>query len=187
MPTPRSSTLELTPLHISVGGASKAELLAHLERAGIKLNALAEALLADVRFTTTLAVSRLELTTVTVADLGFAQGATFAQLVERASSQGLSVGPLELAPHLRLQWTGQQEGSAGYSPTQHRAPPGSVTVASEAPQGDRDIPWGFYLRRIEGVLWLRGYRSWSGHVWRPQDAFVFVAPANAAPLEGPSP
>jgi hypothetical protein len=32
---------------------------------------------------------------------------------------------------------------------------------------------GFYLRRIRGVLWLRGYRSPAEHVWEAADRFVF--------------
>ena len=34
--------------------------------------------------------------------------------------------------------------------------------------------------RIEGDLWLRGYQSWPGHNWSPQDVFVFVRPHNVA-------
>jgi hypothetical protein len=36
------------------------------------------------------------------------------------------------------------------------------------------------LRRIEGDLWLRGYQSWPGHHWSPQDVFVFVRRHNVA-------
>jgi hypothetical protein len=32
---------------------------------------------------------------------------------------------------------------------------------------------GFYLRRIQGVLWLRGYRSALEHIWSADDRFVF--------------
>ena len=61
------------------------------------------------------------------------------------------------------------------------APPGSITVAS-APLDDRDdTPKGFYLRRIESTLWLRGYRSWSGHRWSCEDVFAFVRSSEANP------
>ncbi|MDA0708693.1 MAG: helicase, partial [bacterium] len=46
-------------------------------------------------------------------------------------------------------------------------------IASQILTEDDDFPKGFYLRRIKGVLWLRGYRSWPGHVWEPDDHFVF--------------
>jgi hypothetical protein len=40
---------------------------------------------------------------------------------------------------------------------------------------DDEFPKGFYLRRIDGVLWLRGYRSGPAHVWSPDDRLVFAA------------
>jgi hypothetical protein len=41
---------------------------------------------------------------------------------------------------------------------------------------DESIPKGFYLRRIEGILWLRGYRSGPEHLYSPEDRFVFCCP-----------
>ena len=58
--------------------------------------------------------------------------------------------------------------------------PERVTVASAPLCDDEEVPKGFYLRRIEGVLWLRGYQSWSGHVWSGEDTFVFVRSAPGA-------
>jgi hypothetical protein len=39
---------------------------------------------------------------------------------------------------------------------------------------DDDIPKGFCLRRIDGVLWLRGYRSGPEHIWSPDDRLIFI-------------
>ncbi len=158
---------------IRVGSASKTELLSQLRSAGVRLNELAEALFADDRFTTSAVGSYVEVAELSVASLGFADGATFAQLVEQAAVSGLSLCPLELGPHFRLQYTDQPEGSVGQPASHNRAPPGSVTVASAPFAGDEHAPKGFYLRRIEGMLWLRAYRSWSGHIWSPEDIFVF--------------
>jgi hypothetical protein len=36
------------------------------------------------------------------------------------------------------------------------------------------------LRRIDGVLWLRGYRSGPEHIWNQDDHFVFTASPTAA-------
>lgn len=41
---------------------------------------------------------------------------------------------------------------------------------------DDDFPKGFYLRRINDALWLRGYRADHLHVWNPYDHFIFVRP-----------
>jgi hypothetical protein len=90
---------------------------------------------------------------------------------------GLTECPLELGPHLRLQFLDQPDGTDGMPLTHGRAPPGSITVASP-PLDDRDeTAKGFYLRRVDAVLWLRGYWSWPGHVWTPEDVLVFARSA----------
>lgn len=163
--------------HVSIGGASKAELLTRLAAAQVRLNPMALALFADDRFTTTAVESVLEVAFTTVDQLGLGTGATFGQVVERAAAAGLSLCPLELGPHLRLQFTDQGEGSMGQPASQHCAPAGAVTVASAPLCDDDEAPKGLYLRRIEGAVWLRGYRSWPGHVWSPADVFVFAVDA----------
>jgi hypothetical protein len=163
-----------------IGGLPKEELLSRLQGAGILLNDAAQALLADARFTTSSVSSLVETVQVSVAALGFPDGATFAKVVERAAINGLLLCPLELGPHLRLQFTDQPEGSLGQPASKHCAPPGSLTLASAPLAEDDETPKGFYLRRIEGDLWLRGYQSWPGHNWSPQDVFVFVRPHNVA-------
>jgi hypothetical protein len=165
---------------IRIGGASKVDLRSKLRLAGVRLNESAEVLFADGRFTTSAARSLVEVAELSVASLGFHHGATFAKILEQAAVVGLSLCPLELGPHFRLQYTVQPEGFVGRQPSQHRAPPGSVTVAS-APLADDDCtPKGFYLRRIEGVLWLRGYRSSPDHNWSPEDVLAFLRSQHAA-------
>jgi hypothetical protein len=55
--------------------------------------------------------------------------------------------------------------------------------ASVPPPDTLDQPWGFYLRRVDGVPWLRGYRCWSGHVWAPEDVLVFTQACSAEPMQ----
>ena len=55
----------------------------------------------------------------------------------------------------------------------HQAPPGSITVVSD-PLIDDDVPKGFYPRRVDGVLWLRGYVSGPNHIWQPGDRLAFL-------------
>jgi hypothetical protein len=156
---------------------SKHELLAQLENASVQFNESARILFAHEKFITSSAVSNVEIVELSVADLGFPpEGATIGSIHERAAACGLSLCPLELGPHLRLQYLDQPEGSIGHPPTQHCAPPGSLTVASRELTSDEDIPKGFYLRRIEGVLWLRGYRSGPDHIWSAADRLVFCRP-----------
>ena len=170
---------------VRIGGVDRLALLAEIQKHGIELNQAGLQLFATDRFTTAEAPSILETVEITVAGLGFARGATIADICERAVQLALCPCPLELGPHLRLQYLDQPEGHIGHPPSRHRAPPGSLTIAS-APIADDDIPKGFYLRRIDGVLWLRGYRSGPEHVWSPEDHFVFaVSPGrlHAPPAE----
>lgn len=165
---------------VRIGGMSKQQLLVDLQRKNIELNEAGWELFAHEKFTTSEARSMLETVEISIAELGWAQGATFAQIGARAAELGLSLCPLEVGPHLRLQFLDQPEGQAGHPPSQHRAPPGSITIASQPLTEEDAIPKGFYLRRMEGVLWLRGYWSEREHIYSPDDHFVFCRPQNAA-------
>ena len=170
---------------VRLGGMSKSELLAALQSNGIQLNEYGRSLFANSKFTTSPAISRIATVEISVADLGYGEGATMAQIHERAAELGLSLCPLELGPHLRLQFLNQPEGHLGHAPSKHRAPPGSITVASHQLTEADDTPKGFYLRRLDGVLWLRGYCSGPEHISSAEDRLVFCIPQNAASDHGP--
>jgi len=158
---------------VQAGGLRKSELMEELQRNAISTNESADRLFASDLFTTS--ETRYSVTTVelTVHDLGFARGATMAEIYARAAALGLDLCPIELGPHLRLWYLDQPEGCWGKPLRRHQAPNGSITIASEQLTEDDDFPKGFYLRRIEGVLWLRGYRCGPEHVWEPDDHFIF--------------
>ncbi len=162
---------------VMVGGRTKSELLEELQRNVIALNELGERLFASKHFTTS--PTRCTLTTIelTVHDLGCPQGATITEIYARAKALDLTLCPIELGPHLRLQYLDQPEGHWGKPIRQNQAPYGSITIASEQRIEADGFPKGFYLRRIKGALWLRGYCSGSEHVWEPDDHFIFVAQA----------
>jgi len=162
------------PSAVRIGGMGKAELLQALRERNVHLNHAAETLFDDRRFTLLGRRQVVEIASVSVADLGFEEGAAYAQLVARALEFGLVECPLELGPHLRMQFAGQPDVAGGTSTTHGRAPPGSITVASSPLDDADETPKGFYLRRVDGVSWLRGYSSWPGHVWSPEDVLVFA-------------
>lgn len=161
-------------LRVTLGGVDRDALRARLERAGVQTNPAAVALFDDARFATSPHRAEVAVALRSVASVGLLEGGTAAEIVASASTCGLAQCPLELGPHLRLQWTDQPEGSVGHAPTRHRAPPGSVTVASPPLDDTDETPKGFYLRRIDGALWLRGYRAGLDHRWSPDDVFAFV-------------
>lgn len=158
---------------VVVGGLTRSELREELRRAAIALNDAAEQLLASPQFSTSAARSSLTTIELAVGDLGFTEGATTAEIMIRAGALGLGYCPIELGPHLRLQVRDQPEGHWGQPERRHQAPSGSITIVSKPLGDDDEFPKGFYLRRIKGELWLRGYRSGPEHVWRPEDRLVF--------------
>ncbi len=171
-------SLQTTPVNIKYGGMNSTQLLEALNANQVQLNASAMALFEHPNFATSALQSQLWVVQVSVADLGFANGAIIQDIYTQASTHGLALCPIELGAHYRLGYLEQPEGFIGFAPTQHRAPPGSVTVASGAISADDAVPKGFYLRRIEGTLWLRGYHCDAAHVWSPEDVFAFRTIAN---------
>ncbi len=167
---------QFTSRLVLIGGHSKLQLLAALKKSGVELNGAAHQLFSSAAFTTSDVNCSVATVELTVGKLGFAQGATIAQINERAVALGLRQPPVELGPQLRLQFADQLEGFWGHPATERQAPPGSITIASAPVSEDEDFPRGFYVRRIKGTLWLRGYRSSSEHVWNPDDHFLFSLP-----------
>lgn len=158
---------------IEVGGLTNLQLFQGLQQNSILMNKYAERLLlSDGKFTTSETKYRLNTVQLTVRDLGYSNGATLPQIYERAIELGLELCPLELGPFLRLMYLDQPEGDVGNN-SKHQAPSGSITVASEIVSEDDDFPKGFYLRKINGELWLRGYIADHLHIWHPSDQFIF--------------
>lgn len=154
------------------------------------MNKYGEKLLSDDKFTSSKTKYSLETVELTVRALGFPNGATLPEIFKRAKELGLELCPLELGPYLRLQYLEQPEDSKGTLLSQHQAPSGSITIASEVVSEDDDFPKGFYLRKINGMLWLRGYIADHQHVWNRDDHFIFCQKntykgANKAKIEHP--
>lgn len=158
---------------VKVGGHTKSQLIQNLKQGSILLNEFAEKLFADDKFTVSdekYSVSTVELK---VRNLGYSEGATIPQIYKKANQLGLELCPLELGPYLRIEYLDQPEGNSN-TYQQNKAPYGSITVASKILTDDHNFPKGFYLRKIDGTLWLRGYVCDDTHIWEPDDHFIFV-------------
>jgi hypothetical protein len=151
----------------------RVELLRTLREHNVQLNRAAESLFDDHRFTTRRQAEVIQISALSVRDLGFGAGATYAQLAAKALESGLVECPLELGPHLRIQFLDQPEGAHGRPTVHGTAPPGSITVASLALDDGDETPKGFYLRRVDGSLWLRAHWFSPDHIWSPDDVLVF--------------
>jgi hypothetical protein len=156
-----------------VGGFDKPALLAELARNRIELNESARTILDSDRFVVSNASMLVTGIVVAVRSLQFPDGATTAAIYDRAVEWGLKLCSLEVGPYFRLHYVDQPEGVGQQLVRRHCAPPGSITIASPAPSADDAFPKGFYVRQMEGVLWLRGYRASADHVWHPDDQFLF--------------
>ena len=151
-------------------GYTKKELLAKLESSSILLNRYAQELFSSDLFTPSEKSECISAVELSVSDLGFPEGASLVELRDRAEGFGLQECPLELGPYLRLRYTDQIEQE---EKNKNKAPLGSVTIISKPLMDDDDFPKGFYLRRMDGALWLRGYLCSSDYLWNPGDRIVF--------------
>lgn len=159
---------------VRIGGETKAELLARLARNGVEINEAGRVLFASDRFITSDVRAHLPTVELKGRNLGLPQGGTMTEVHACAARLGLHLCPIELGPHLRLQFLDQPEGFLGHPVWPHRAPPGSIIIASETLLESDEFPQGFYLRRIKGTLWLRGYFSSHAHICDPEERFVFA-------------
>jgi hypothetical protein len=158
---------------VAIGGMTKSELLDRLRAGSIALNRYAEIIFNSDSFVTSNMEFQVSTVELDVQELGFPQGATLADVLAKAATIGLGYCPLELGPHLRLQYVDQPEGAIGQAPRPHRTPPGAIVIVSEPLKEEDGFPRGFYLRRIDGVLWLRGYCSPIDHLQSPDDRLLF--------------
>lgn len=158
---------------MTVGGKSKAELRELLRSACVELNVYAETIFASELFTVAAAPRQVRIAEVSVEELGFPGGAVMLDISAKARELGLGPCPSELGPFLRLAYM-DQPGVTGSLSGGGKAPEGSVTVVSEPLSADDEFPKGFYLRKVNGVLWLRGYRCDAEHVLAPPDRLVFA-------------
>ncbi|WP_202863013.1 hypothetical protein [Ornithinimicrobium murale] len=162
-------------LTITIGGGTRSDLLGALSRAGVQLNVHAETLLADPAFDAPLEQT-LTVVERTVAELDLPQGAVQSRVFAAALAQGLQLCPLITGPWLRLALLDQATApdsvlSAG------RAPSGAIHIASASVNEDVEHPKGFYLRVVDGVPWLRGYRCDDTYIWPAEQRLAFVLAA----------
>ena len=158
---------------LEIGTFTPAELRTALDSAGVALNAYAEAFL-DHPAVGSSGLQHLWLNRHTPEELGLPAGGSLSTIYRAALTAGLRLCPPETAAYLRLV-TLDQEDAPDSVLSNGTAPSGSLTIASAPLEIDDEFPKGLYLRVIDGVAWLRGYRCDDEHVFSPQDRFVFCS------------
>ncbi|MFD1376867.1 hypothetical protein [Glutamicibacter sp. NPDC090743] len=156
---------------IAVGGLERGELLQRMVLAGVQLNDYAKMLLAHRIFNEVVPANNLPLISRNLQQLGLDAGATLPRIFERAVSRGMQLCPAMTGPYLRLDFLDQASSSHSVL-SDGKKPADSLTVASAAP-GNQEFPRGFYLRMVDGVPWLRGYRCDDAHGFTLDDTFIF--------------
>lgn len=147
---------------INIGGISKEELLRRLGSAGVQFNEYAKILFKNPSFDPDSVTTKAILVKAKPLDLGIENPYSIEKIIEAASNLGLSPCPLYLAAFLRLEYLDQPEGPY-------------LTIASTRLEDDENYPTGLYLRNVEGLLWLRGFRA-IGECDHPTDnEFIFLA------------
>jgi hypothetical protein len=157
-----------------VGGRERAALQQELDAHGVGLNDSARALLADPVFGARPA-EEITVARRTVGALGLEAGGSLSAVLAAVEDAGYLLCPPDTGPYLRLA-LGEQAGSQDPTLRVGRAPEGSLTISSAPLSSDDEFPKGFYLRVVEGVRWLRGYRCDDLHQWSAEDAFVVRLP-----------
>lgn len=141
---------------VTLEGLTSEALTRRLESAGIQLNTHAQTLL-EPKFFDFSKTGKYRVQLVTVADLGFTEPANLPAIYRRIRERGFALCPLELAPYLRLSWRTQPTSRNSALTGQHKSPDSAVNVSTPPLSSDPYVPKGFYLRNVDGPLWLRGY------------------------------
>ncbi|PIQ25545.1 helicase [bacterium (Candidatus Blackallbacteria) CG17_big_fil_post_rev_8_21_14_2_50_48_46] len=155
---------------LSYGGLDKEELLSKLRSNNILLNEYAQVLFSSDLYKTSPISQNTTIIELSIGDLGFTQGAIFREIFNKCEKIGLKPCELDMGPYLRLEYLQQEEV---IEPGKNKAPKGSLTLFSKPlrEQND-DFPKGFYIRKMDEKLWLRGYICPMDYVWDPDTRIV---------------
>lgn len=149
---------------------TRVELRQVLDARDVLVNAHAETLL-DHRSFDVRDSEQISVVERSVADLGLAD-ATLPEIFAAAREHGLGHCPPDTGPYLRLAISSQQNAPDSVMST-GRSPTAALTVATEPLSDDVEFPRGFYLRVVDGKLWLRGYRCDDEYRFSAEDRFAF--------------
>lgn len=131
-----------------------------LKKNGFKTGDWANEILDKPAFTVAGAEEEIQLVNVSVADLGFKNGATYKGICAKAKELGLELCPNEVGPQLRLQYKDQPKGEY-------------LRIAMEPITDSDGILRIFYVGHGDGDLWLSGYDGDSVNFWSASRRFVF--------------
>jgi len=132
-----------------------------LKKDGYRIGNWANDIIGKPAFTASETETEVDLVVLTVAELGFKDGATRKDIYDRALERGLELCPSEVGPQLRLQYKDQPKGEW-------------LVIAMEPITfADGDL-YVFLVAYDRDEQWLRAYYGDPAHVWYAGNRFVFV-------------
>ena len=131
-----------------------------LKKADFRISDWGNDILGKPAFTVASAEEEIQLVNLSVADLGFKEGATYKNICAKAKELGLELCPNEVGPQLRLQYKDQPKGEY-------------LRIAME-PITDSDGSLNIFNVEHDGDdLWLHGRIGDSDHFWDAYYRCVF--------------
>ena len=148
---------------LGIGLTTADDFRTAIKQAGFRIGDWANDILGKPAFTVSEVEMELDLVNISVAELGFENGATRKEVYDRAIELGLALCPNEVGPQLRLQYKDQPRGEWFIVAME----PISDSV------GDLEV---FFLAHRVGGLWLYCGNGHPGFRWVADTRFVFVRP-----------
>jgi len=131
-----------------------------LKKNGLKIGDWGNDILGKPAFTVTSVEEEIQLVNLSVADLGFKDGANYGNICAKAKELGLELCPNEVGPQLRLQYKDQPKGEY-------------LRIAMEPITDSDGYLFIFNVGRGGDGLWLNGVYGRSGRFWVANNRFVF--------------
>jgi hypothetical protein len=148
---------------LGMGPKSLPDFRDAFRRFNCKIDSFAEDLLYGPNFVVSSEKMEIELVVISVAELGFKDGATRADIYKRALELGLELCPCEVGPQLRLQYLDQ--------PCREWLMIGAESIVNL----DNDFGvFGIECFHGDGSRWLHGHRDEPDKVWHADNHWVFV-------------
>ncbi len=132
-----------------------------LKRAGNRIGDWANDILGKRAFTVATKETEVDLVKVTVAELGFKDGATYRDICQRAKELGLDLCPAEVGPQLRLQYQDQPLSEW-------------LIIAMESISDSHGGLGVFHVGRYGDGLWLDSNDGHPDYFWNGGAQFVFL-------------
>jgi hypothetical protein len=134
-----------------------------LKAGGNRISDWANDILGKRAFTAADEETEVDLVVLSVAELGFKDGAARKDIYKQALKLGLELCPAEVGPQLRLQYNNQPKGEWLFIGMEPITDSGGFLVV-------------FFVARGDDALWLDGHRGCPDGFWDGFARWVFVRP-----------